>query len=99
MHDKGNGLVAPKNEFKLSWKIICSMENEETQKSQEIFLYDSKPNFLNKLIYSYVHPFLGVDEVNGEYMGITSHWWWKWWFNILLLTLTRLRPSTNSCYA
>jgi hypothetical protein len=49
------------------------MENEETQKSQEIFLYDSKPNFLNKLIYSYVHPFLGVDEVNGEYMGITSH--------------------------
>jgi hypothetical protein len=42
---------------------------------------------------------LGVDEVNGECMGIASHWWWKWWFNILLLTLTRLRPSTNSCYA
>jgi hypothetical protein len=49
------------------------MENEETQKSQEIFLYDSKPNFLNKLIYSYVHPLLGVDEVNGECMGIASH--------------------------
>jgi hypothetical protein len=49
------------------------MENEDTQKSQEIFLYGFKPNFFNKLIYNYVHPLLGVDEVNAEYMGIASH--------------------------